>query len=350
MPIRVLIVDDSAVMRELLADVIQRQGDMEVVGFAADPIIAREKSKELNPDVITLNVEMRRMDGITFLEKLMRLRPTPVVMISALTEANATATLHALELGAIDYVTKPAAHFQPDISEFSREIGDKIRFAANLKNRVARGDTVSSKKPVPISFARPSASMGQCLICIGASTGGIDAIKQILVQMHAESPPIVIVQHLPDLFTRAFAQRMNNLCTISVKEAEHKEKLQIGHAYVTPGHSHATVNRSGAGYTIQLNQDPPFNRHRPSVDVLFNSVAKFADASTVGILLTGMGHDGAAGLLEMKRANAFTLAQDEESCVVFGMPRSAIEKGAAVKVLPLLSMPTEIFAYLRSHG
>ena len=350
MTIRVLIVEDSAVMRELLADIIQRQPDMEVVGFAGDPLIAREKIKALNPDVVTLDVEMPRMDGITFLEKLMRLRPTPVVMVSALTETNALATLRALELGAIDYVTKPAGLMQGDIAEFAQEIGDKIRFAAKLKSRVTWDDSALTKSAVPISFVRPASTTGQCLICIGASTGGIDAIKQILVQMPAECPPIVIVQHLPDLFTRAFAQRMNNLCTISVKEAEHKEKLLAGHAYVTPGHSHITLTRSGGRYSIQLNQDPPFNRHRPSVDVLFNSVAKFADASTVGILLTGMGHDGAAGLLEMKRAGAFTIAQDEDSCVVFGMPRSAIEKGAAAKVLPLKNMPTEIFAYLRSHA
>ena len=350
MPIRVLIVDDSAVMRELLADIIHKQPDMEVVGFAGDPLIAREKIKALNPDVITLDVEMPRMDGITFLEKLMRLRPTPVVMISALTENNAVATLRALELGAVDYVTKPAGVMHADISEFAREIGDKIRFAAKLKSRVARGHAAPAKSAGPIAFARPTSTTSQCLICIGASTGGIDAIKQILVQMPAECPPIVIVQHLPDLFTRAFAQRMNNLCTISVKEAEHKEKLQTGHAYVAPGHSHLTLTRSGGRYSIHLNQEPPFNRHRPSVDVLFNSIAKFADASTVGILLTGMGHDGAEGLLEMKRAGAFTIAQDEESCVVFGMPRSAIEKGAAAKVLPLQSMPTEIFTYLRSHA
>lgn len=348
MTIRVLIVDDSAVMCELLAHIIQRQPDMEVVGLAGNPLIAREKIKALNPDVVTLDVEMPHMDGITFLEKLMRLRPTPVVMISALTEANAVATMRALELGAIDYVTKPAGVIQADISEFSREVGDKIRFAAKLKSRVVRGDPVHAKNAGPITFARPPLATSQCLICIGASTGGIDAIKQILVQMPAECPPIVIVQHLPDLFTRAFAQRMNNLCTISVKEAEQNEKLQVGYAYVAPGHSHVTLTRSGARYLIQLNQDPPYNRHRPSVDVLFNSVAKFADASTVGILLTGMGQDGAAGLLAMKRAGAFTIAQDEESCVVFGMPRSAIEKGAAAKVLPLQSMPTEIFSYLHS--
>lgn len=346
MPIRVLIVDDSAVMREILGDIIRQEVDMEVVGYADDPLIAREKIKALNPDVVTLDIEMPRMDGITFLEKLMRLRPTPVVMISALTEANTSATLRALELGAIDYVTKPTALGADDLSRFRREIAEKIRFAANLKAWVARRPAQLVKIPKRPHAIRPDFKHAQQLIFIGASTGGIDAIKQILVQMPADTPPIVIVQHLPEIFTAAFAKRMDSLCEISVKEAEHKDLLRPGWAYVAPGHSHLSLVRSAGNFVLHLNQEPPLNRHRPSVDYLFLSAAKVAGPNSIGVLLTGMGRDGAEGLLAMQTAGAFTIAQDEESCVVFGMPRSAIEIGAVMKVVPLEDMATNIIALL----
>lgn len=346
MPIRVLIVDDSAVMREILGDIIRQEVDMEVVGYADDPLIAREKIKALNPDVVTLDIEMPRMDGITFLEKLMRLRPTPVVMISALTEANTSATLRALELGAIDYVTKPTALGTDDLSRFRREIAEKIRFAANLKAWVARRPAQLVKIPKRPHAIRPDFKHAQQLIFIGASTGGIDAIKQILVQMPADTPPIVIVQHLPEIFTTAFAKRMDSLCEISVKEAEHKDLLRPGWAYVAPGHSHLSLVRSAGNFVLHLNQEPPLNRHRPSVDYLFLSAAKIAGPNSIGVLLTGMGRDGAEGLLAMQAAGAFTIAQDEESCVVFGMPRSAIEIGAVMKVVPLEDMATNIIALL----
>ena len=349
MPIRVLIVDDSAVMREILGDIICHEPDMEVVGYADDPLIAREKIKALNPDVITLDIEMPHMDGITFLEKLMRLRPTPVVMISALTEANAGATLRALELGAIDYVTKPTVLGVGDIRHYSREIAEKIRFAASLKERVARRPFELEKTQKLARSIRADSKNEQPLIFIGASTGGIDAVKQILVRMPVESPPIVIVQHLPEIFTGAFAKRMDNLCEISVKEAAHNDKLTPGCAYVAPGHSHVTLVRGVKHFVLHLNQEPPLNRHRPSVDYLFMSVAKVAGPNSIGLLLTGMGHDGAEGLLAMRKAGAFTIAQDEESCVVFGMPRSAIEIGAVMKVVPLHNMAAQIIAVLNNR-
>lgn len=348
MPVRVLIVDDSAVMREILGTIICAQDDMEVVGYADDPLEAREKIKALNPDVITLDIEMPRMDGITFLEKLMRLRPTPVIMISALTEANAGTTLRALELGAIDYVTKPTALGVDGIARYSREITEKIRFAASLKEHVARRQSETEKPHKLERSVGSHVKSLQPLIFIGASTGGIDAVKQILVQMPLESPPIVVVQHLPEMFTGAFAKRMDTLCAISVKEAEHNDKLTPGCAYVAPGHSHVTLARSGQGFALRLDQKPPLNRHRPSVDRLFMSVAEVAAPNTIGVLLTGMGRDGAAGLLAMRTAGAYTIAQDEQSCVVFGMPRSAIEIGGAVNVVPLQNIAAQLVAELDS--
>ena len=348
MPIRVLIVDDSAVMREILGDIIRRESDMEVVGYADDPLIAREKIKALNPDVVTLDIEMPRMDGITFLEKLMRLRPTPVVMISALTEANASATLRALELGAIDYVTKPAVLGADELPHYRREIAEKIRFAASRTEWVTRRQFELGKTQTLTRAITSHPKNEQRLIFIGASTGGIDAVKQILVQMPAQSPPIVIVQHLPDLFTAAFAKRMDDLCDISVKEAQHNDKLSPGYAYVAPGHSHVTLARGAKNFVLHLNQEPPLNRHRPSVDHLFMSVAKIAGPNSIGVLLTGMGRDGADGLLAMRKAGAFTIAQNEESCVVFGMPRSAIELGAVMKIVPLRNIATQIVNALNS--
>ena len=350
MPIRVLIVDDSAVMREILGDIIRQEVGMEVVGYADDPLIAREKIKALNPDVVTLDIEMPRMDGITFLEKLMRLRPTPVVMISALTEANTSATLRALELGAIDYVTKPTVLGVDDLPRFRHEIAEKIRFAASLKEWVARRPVEFEKTAKRQHVIRPGLKNAQRLIFIGASTGGIDAIKQILVQMPADSPPIVIVQHLPEIFTAAFAKRMDSLCKISVKEAEHKDQLRPGCAYVAPGHSHVSLVRTAEKFVLHLNQEPLLNRHRPSVDYLFLSVAKIAGPNSIGVLLTGMGRDGAEGLLAMRGAGALTIAQDEESCVVFGMPRSAIEIGAVMKVVPLQNIATHIIALLNKSA
>lgn len=348
MTIRVLIVDDSLVMREIISGIVANEPDMEVVACADDPLEAREKIKALNPDVITLDIEMPRMDGISFLEKLMRLRPTPVLMISALTEANAGTTLRALELGAIDYITKPNALGGNDIAHFSQQITEKIRFAASLKARLADRPTEPERPGILERTHLAHTRSPQPLIFIGASTGGIDAVKQILVQMPVESPPIVIVQHLPEIFTGAFAKRMHTLCTISVKEAEHNDKLVPGCAYVAPGHSHVTLARSSHGFVLHLDKEPPLNRHRPSVDRLFNSVAKLAGPNSIGVLLTGMGRDGADGLVAMRKAGAYTIAQDEQSCVIFGMPRSAIELGAVVKIVPLKNMAAQLIAVLNS--
>lgn len=346
-PIRVLVIDDSAVMREIVTAIVNQQNDMQVVGYGDDPLIAREQIKALDPDVVTLDVEMPRMDGITFLEKLMRLRPMPVIMISALTEANADVTLRALELGAIDCIAKPGAFEGGDLQRFGSEIVEKIRFGAALKQRLAM--RISS--PPTHSFTTSAAihagrQAEQHVICIGASTGGIEAVKQILVQLPPACPPVLIVQHLPEIFTRAFAERMDKLCAIRVKEAQSNDILSPGHAYVAPGHSHMTLAESERHLVIRLNRKAPINRHRPSVDALFHSAASIVGAHGIGILLTGMGRDGADGLLAMRAAGAFTVAQDEQSSVIFGMPRSAIEIGAAGKVLPLQSIAGEIRNYL----
>lgn len=347
MSIRVLVIDDSAVMREIVSEIVNREADMEVVGHGNDPLVAREQIKALDPDVITLDIEMPRMDGITFLEKLMRLRPTPVIMISALTDRNASVTLRALELGAIDYVTKPGALVSADTQSFASEIVDKIRVAATLRQRIAnRRSALAPAVNGAKKMARPIVRAERNVVCIGASTGGIEAVKQILLQLTPASPPTLIVQHLPDVYTRAFADRMDKLCEITVQEAQGNELLAQGHAYVAPGHSHLTLTRTEQGYMTQLDQKPPVNRHRPSVDALFRSAAEVVGARGIGVLLTGMGRDGAEGLLAMRQRGAFTIVQDEASCVIFGMPRSAIELGAACVVLPLHGIASGIDAHV----
>lgn len=343
MSIKVLIVDDSALIRQLLTEVINTQPDMRVVGVASDPLIAREKIKVLNPDVMTLDVEMPRMDGLAFLEKLMQLRPMPVVMISSLTERNADITLRALELGAVDFVTKPKFDIAAGIQEYSAFIAEKIRAAATAKIRPAVfAGNLYQHTSVP-ALANPIASKER-LIALGASTGGTQAIREILVKMPNDAPAIVVTQHMPEGFTRPFAERINGLAEITVKEAEDGELIRPGHAYIAPGHSHLSVRSAGQYYRAHLEQTEPVNRHRPAVDVLFRSVAKAAGRNAIGVILTGMGADGAAGMLEMKKAGAFNIAQDEASCVVFGMPKIAIEKGAVHKVAPLSDIAALILA------
>lgn len=347
MPIRVLVIDDSAVMRQIVSEIVNSEPDMEVVGHGEDPLAARELIKALNPDVVTLDIEMPRMDGITFLEKLMRLRPMPVIMISALTEHNAEVTLRALELGAVDYVTKPGTHDPGGMQKFASEIVEKLRLGAALKQRLA------CRRPLhdpPIRIAKhdpfPAGKANSTVVCIGASTGGIEAIKQILMQLTPTSPPTLIAQHLPEVYTRAFAERMNKLCQIAVLEAQGNELLAPGHAFVAPGHSHLRLKTTGHGYMTQVDRNPPINRHRPSVDALFHSAAEVAGSHGIGVLLTGMGKDGAEGLRAMRERGAFTIAQDEASSVIFGMPRSAIELGAACVVLPLDAIASAIEAHL----
>jgi two-component system chemotaxis response regulator CheB len=351
MKIKVLIVDDSALIRSVMKEIIGKQPDMEVVGVAPDPIVARELIKKTNPDVLTLDVEMPRMDGLDFLERLMRLRPMPVVMVSSLTERGSEITLRALELGAVDFVTKPKLSIQSGMQEYAELIADKIRGAAKARVRartVPNAGTGKGGEALPM--LRNPLTSSEKLIIIGASTGGTEAIKEFLIQMPSDCPGILITQHMPEGFTTSFARRLDSLCRISVKEAAGGERVLPGHAFIAPGHSHLTLARSGANYVTQLDQGPPVNRHRPSVDVLFRSAAQFAGKNAVGVILTGMGKDGAAGMLEMRNAGAWNVAQDEASCVVFGMPREAIAVGATDEVGPLNALPRMVLDYLAAHG
>jgi two-component system chemotaxis response regulator CheB len=353
MKIKVLIVDDSALIRSVMSEIIRQQPDMEVVGVAPDPIVARDLIKQTNPDVLTLDVEMPRMDGLDFLEKLMRLRPMPVVMVSSLTERGSEITLRALELGAVDFVTKPKLSIQSGMREYTDLIADKIRAASQAKIK-ARRITPPDLNKVAADGALPQIrnplTSSEKLIIIGASTGGTEAIKEFLMQMPSDCPGILVTQHMPEGFTRSFARRLDSLCKISVKEAESGERVLPGHAYIAPGHSHLLLARSGANYVTQLDQGPPVNRHRPSVDMLFNSAAACAGKNAVGVILTGMGKDGAAGMLTMKNAGAYNFAQDEATCVVFGMPREAIAVGGTHEVGPLNALPGMVLGYLATHS
>ena len=348
--IRVLTVDDSALMRQVLATLLSKDPEIEVVGSAPDPYIAREKIKALNPDVITLDVEMPKMDGLTFLEKLMRGHPMPVVMVSSLTEAGCQTTLRALELGAVDFITKPKIDLREGMEEVAQDLISKVKAAAQAKVRGKGGGERGEAEPQASRvLSLTSSSMiktTDTIIAIGASTGGTEAVKDVLMALPPNTPPILITQHMPERFTKTWADRMNTLCCISVKEAEDGDSVLPGHALVAPGSYHMTLVRSGARYSVRINQDPPVNRHRPSVDVLFDSVAQYAGANTIGVILTGMGGDGAKGMLSMKRAGAYTIAQDEASCVVFGMPKEAIKLGGVDKVLPLSEIPAAIVAYV----
>jgi two-component system, chemotaxis family, protein-glutamate methylesterase/glutaminase len=355
--IKVLCVDDSALIRSLISEIINSQPDMEVCATAPDPLVARELIKQHNPDVLTLDVEMPRMDGLDFLEKLMRLRPMPVVMVSSLTERGSEITLHALELGAVDFVTKPRVGIRDGMLEYAEKLADKIRAAARARVRQAAprraAGVAAAEGPghgaVAPSFNNPLISTEKLLI-IGASTGGTEAIREVLQPLPPDAPAVLIAQHMPSGFTRSFAERLNGLCRIAVKEAEHGERVLPGHAYIAPGHAHLQLGRSGANYIAQLSDAPPVNRHRPSVDVLFRSAALHAGKNALGMILTGMGRDGAAGLLEMRQAGAYTFAQDEASCVVFGMPREAIALGAADEVVAIGEMSRRVMMRLASMG
>mgnify|MGYP003582297898 CR=1 FL=1 len=350
--IRVIVVDDSALVRSLLSEIINRQRDMECIGTANDPLVAREMIRELSPDVITLDVEMPRMDGIDFLGRLMRLRPMPVVMISTLTERGAEVTMKALELGAIDFVAKPRVGLASGLNDLAAQIVDKIRVAAVAQVRRAPvRDAVPAGGGAAHAPASASALLGRLstekLICIGASTGGTEAIKEVLVQMPADSPAIVITQHMPPGFTTSFAARLNGLCQITVKEAVNGERILPGHAYIAPGGTQFHVARSGANYVAVVDDGPPVNRHKPSVEVLFKSAAVVVGRNAFGIMLTGMGNDGAAAMREMKDAGSYNYVQDEATCIVFGMPREAIAHGAADEVLPLGQIAPALITRLR---
>lgn len=355
--IKVLCVDDSALIRSLMTEIINSQPDMEVCATAPDPLVARELIKQHNPDVLTLDVEIPRMDGLDFLEKLMRLRPMPVVMVSSLTERGSEITLHALELGAVDFVTKPRVGIRDGMLEYADKLADKIRAASRARVRQA-----APRKPAAAAHAEGAAPAGAApllnnrlistekLLIVGASTGGTEAIREVLQPLPPDAPAVLIAQHMPSGFTKSFAERLDGLCRISVKEAEHGERVLPGHAYIAPGHAHLKLARSGANYVAHLSDEPPVNRHRPSVDVLFASAAQHAGKNALGVILTGMGRDGAAGLLEMRRAGAYTFAQDEASCIVFGMPREAIALGATDEVVSIADMSRRVMARFASMG
>ncbi|WP_206950709.1 protein-glutamate methylesterase/protein-glutamine glutaminase [Trinickia acidisoli] len=353
--IKVLCVDDSALIRSLMTEIINGQPDMMVCATAPDPLVARELIKQHNPDVLTLDVEMPRMDGLDFLEKLMRLRPMPVVMVSSLTERGSEITLRALELGAVDFVTKPKVGIREGMLDYTEKLADKIRAAARARVRARQAQAAPAAGAAQVAsaaaplFNNPLVSTEK-LIIVGASTGGTEAIREVLVPLPPDAPAVMIAQHMPPGFTKSFAQRLNGLCRITVKEAEHGERVLPGHAYIAPGHAHLLLARSGANYIAHLSDDPPVNRHRPSVDVLFRSAAQHAGKNAVGVILTGMGRDGAAGLLDMRNAGAYTFAQDEASCVVFGMPREAIALGGADEVVPLSEMSRKVMTRLAAMG
>ena len=355
MKTRVLVIDDSALMRKLLSEVINGAADLEVVGAAPDAASAREMIKALNPDVLTLDVQMPGMDGLEFLEKLMRLRPMPVVMVSAFTQAGSETTLKALELGAVDFIAKPRAESVQRLEEYGQELADKIRAARAARLRFRRASagsapltTAAPARPSPPdgAAALPRALPGAAgrVIFLGASTGGTEAIKEFLMGMPADCPPILIVQHMPENFTASFAARLNSLCRPTVLEAKGGEKVAPGTVYIAPGHSHMLVRKGPAGLVTELSPAAPVNRHRPSVDVLFDAAAAQMGGQAVGVLLTGMGKDGAQGLLRMRQAGARTFAQDEASCVVYGMPREAFLIGAVDEVVSLEQMAGRVLA------
>ncbi len=349
---RVVVVDDSALVRRLLSEIINRQPDMECVGAAADPLIAREMIRELNPDVITLDVEMPRMDGIDFLGKLMRLRPMPVVMVSTLTERGADVTMRALELGAVDFVAKPKIGVVDGLNLLAHDITDKVRIASKARmHRAAPVQTASastdSARPVAAAAAIGRLSTEK-IIFIGASTGGTEATKEVLMNLPADCPAVLITQHMPPGFTKSYAARLDGLCRMSVAEARDGERILPGHAYIAPGGFHLSVERSGANYIARVIDGEPVNRHKPSVEVLFKSAARVVGPNAFGLMLTGMGADGASAMKEMRDAGSYNLVQDEASCVVFGMPREAIAAGAAHEVLPLTHIAGKLIERLRS--
>jgi len=352
--IKVLIIDDSALIRQLLTEILNKAPGLEVVGAAADPYMARDKIKKLNPDVLTLDIEMPRMDGITFLGNLMRLRPMPVVMISTLTEAGADVTLQALELGAVDFISKPKTDVIQGLDGYAEEIIEKVKAAAGARVRPLKSrpqqveekhsaDAVLSKQVKSRHFRTTDRIIG-----IGSSTGGTEAIKDVLCGLPPDMPGIVICQHIPAAFSKPFADRVNKMSQLTVSEAVNRQQIIPGHAYIAPGDKHLLVERDGARYICILNDGPPVNRHKPSVDVLFRSLAQNAGPNAIGLMLTGMGADGAEGMGEMKDAGAQNVAQDEKSSVVWGMPGEVVKRGFADTVLPLHKIADKLVSLANS--
>lgn len=341
--INVLIVDDSAVIRKVLQEIFATDSEIHVVGTAADPFIARDKIKTLNPDVITLDVEMPRMDGITFLRNLMRLRPMPVVMISTLTQQGAPTTLEALELGAVDYVGKPTDHPER-IAQYADLVLEKVKTAA--KANLQRLEKQANRAPLVVERPAKLGKQSEYIIAIGASTGGTEAVREFLMGMPQDSPPIVITQHIPPVFSTSFAMRMDRCCDLTVHEAAHGDKLLAGHVYIAPGERQMEIEKRGGHYYCRVWEGERINRHMPSVEVLFQSVARECKGKAVGVMLTGMGADGARAMLEMKKAGCFNFAQDQDSSVVWGMPGAAVEAGAVDKILPLNKIASAVMAFV----
>jgi two-component system chemotaxis response regulator CheB len=349
--IKVLIVDDSVLIRKVLTEMFDSEPSIEVVGTASDPYIARDKIKQLNPDVVTLDIEMPKMDGITFLKNLMRLRPMPVVMISTLTQQGAPATLEAIELGAVDYVGKPSNHDSKALESYRGMIIEKVIAAskANVRRLEVQSQRrmLSEKQPAPIAKTQRLKMRTDYIIAVGASTGGTEAIREFLATMPSDSPPIVITQHIPPVFSTSFAERMNRMFELTVLEASNGDRLMPGYVYIAPGDKHMALSRSGAGYTCKVYEGEPVNRHMPSVEVLFQSVAQLCQGRAIGVMLTGMGADGATAMVQMKESGCHTLIQDEDSSVVWGMPGSVYKLGGADKVLPLSKIGDAIVAFLQ---
>lgn len=335
--IRVLVVDDSAVVRKVFSDELSQEKDIEVIATAPDPYVARDKIVALHPDVVTLDIEMPRMDGITFLRKLMKYYPLPVIIVSSLTTAGGALALEAMEIGAVDVICKPGPAYS--VGDMSAQLAEKIRAAAQV-NMAQRVRALASAGPVA-----PKLSLSKTtnkIIAIGASTGGTEALKDVLTQFPVNTPGIMIVQHMPANFTTSFAERLNSLCQIRVKEAEDGDSVLPGTALLAPGNYHMVMRRSGARYYVNIKSGPLVCYQRPAVDVLFSSVAAYGGANAIGVILTGMGKDGAQGMLKMKEAGAQTIAQDEKSCVVFGMPKEAIAAGGVDKIVSLRDIPAEV--------
>ncbi|MDT8385389.1 MAG: chemotaxis response regulator protein-glutamate methylesterase [Gammaproteobacteria bacterium] len=348
--IKVLIIDDSALVRQMLTAMLNSAPDIEVIGVAHDPLMAREKIKALNPDVLTLDVEMPRMDGLTFLSNLMRLRPMPVVMVSSLTEKGADITLEALELGAIDFVSKPKTDLAHTLEKYADEIIAKVRIASQARvsalSREVAGPKASTRLSADAILAKKAHARHfrttDRILAIGASTGGTEAIKEVLLRLPADTPGTVISQHIPAAFSGPFAARMDGLSAMTVCEATDGQQIVTGHVYIAPGNRHLLVERDGARYICRLNNGPEVNRHKPSVDVMFRSVAQNVGANAIAVILTGMGNDGAQGMKEMQEAGSPTIAQDEKTSVVWGMPGEAVKLGGVDQILPLLKIPEAV--------
>jgi two-component system chemotaxis response regulator CheB len=349
--IRVLIVDDSAVVRQTLSDILASDPEIEVMATASDPFVAAERLRQESPDVITLDIEMPRMDGLTFLQKIMTQHPIPVVICSSLAEEGAQSTLKALEYGAVDIITKPRLGSKQFLEDSRVALCQTVKAAALARLRpLGPSHKVEPKLSADAVLGPGTHAMSETtekVVAIGASTGGTEALKSLLEVLPPDAPGIVIVQHMPELFTRAFANRLDKLCNITVKEAESNDTVIRGRALIAPGNHHMLLKRSGARYYVDIKDGPLVCRHRPSVDVLFRSAARYAGQNAVGVILTGMGDDGANGLLEMRQAGAVTIAQDEATCVVFGMPKEAIKRSAVSKVLPLDAVAGAILAHAR---